>query len=306
MDYLPYLIVGGAVLAIWLAYEWEACQPGYFMRLILRKGQPSYDGRAFSDWLKDLAFIEKTNLEATGEERFKPTQKYSRAAEAMRKMGADALPPLLAIIRASRPGLELESERRLREDQFQVEMYFNNDAAIEAFEALGDLAAPAIPELEQLLYRQESANIAAEALASIGPAAKPVLIRALQHREGFVRIAVAGEFLKIGREGMLEEHRRCLRDSEFEVRANAAFVLACTEEPPESFLPPLIESLQSGRDNPHDLMIAITLGQLGAVARPAVPALLAARDRSDFKGYFAEAIALIDPEAAKAAGIEPK
>src|SRR4051794_33021424 len=97
--------------------------------------EPSYQGRRLSEWLPDLAFQQ-------------PPEQRAQAGEAMRKMGKKTLPFLLADLAmvqdpGSRKAHYIVPDKRSADER--------SGQAAWAFDALGSLGKPAIPQINQLL-----------------------------------------------------------------------------------------------------------------------------------------------------------
>jgi HEAT repeat protein len=134
-----------------------------------RQSEPLWHGRSLTSWVDDLA-------------RGSSKEVREPAEEAIRQIGPKALPTLLRMLRARDSALNRGllwlnrkqhvvhlSVRPAREEQMQ---------AVLAFEALGPVAKPAIPELRKMLLNTEPEAVA-DALANIGPESVTVLLEAI-------------------------------------------------------------------------------------------------------------------------------
>ena len=130
--------------------------------------EPSYQGRSLSEWLVDVGNIHY----------YQPPGKAVKAAEAMRKMGTITLPFLLADLGDERYKTYARSQDKRAPDQ-------RNSQAIWAFDALGSIGKPAIPELTRILKQHPSSVPCA--LAGIGRDALPELLKALTNADFIVR-----------------------------------------------------------------------------------------------------------------------
>ncbi len=128
--------------------------------------EPSFQGRKLLDWLADVDYV-------------RPVEVRVRAYEAVRQMGTNVIPYLLA---------------DLGDGNFSQLRYGRNDTrspderlgqATWAFDALGSAAKSAIPELEKLLA--VSPGYVPSALAGIGRDALPELMQALTNDVFWVR-----------------------------------------------------------------------------------------------------------------------
>ena len=121
-----------------------------------RAKEPSYQGRRLTDWLNDYARTQYANDPEpwippwTDEDRAART----RAENAVRHMGTNALPMLLKMVSS----------------EYEVEGY--GPVAHLGFGALGAAAKPAVPALVAMLDDERTAHEAAASLGAIGPEAE--------------------------------------------------------------------------------------------------------------------------------------
>jgi hypothetical protein len=208
--------------------------------------EPVYDGKPLSRWIV-----------ATRDSRH-GSPEWQRADEILRRTGTNALPTMLKMIRAKNPPpvvLKLMEMLRSRRLLFKNYRYASvrNEAARYAFEILGPTAAPAVPALAKIYEKNispYSKRCAASALGSIGKSAQlalPLLLNDFTNSDWQVRFAAVSAVLNIGGDAktLIPALQSLLRDPKHEIRANAAVALDA---------------------NFHNR------------ARPAVPALLEARD----------------------------
>ena len=180
-------------------------------------------------------------------------------------------------------------------------------AARLALKELGPLAAPAIPQLAQMLYSDRTANRAAFALVDIGTNSLPFLIEALQNGNRSARLEAAlavGEFRGAG-EAAVPALVACMKYDDDSVRVNAIGALQSIPKRPDIAVPALIECL-ADQDASGRATAATVLLKYGASAEPAVPALLrAAREDSDphVRERAAMALRAIAPQRAEAEGL---
>jgi hypothetical protein len=132
--------------------------------------EPSYQGRLLSQWLADLG---------SGE----PTEKQAQAGEAIRHMGRKTLPFLLLDLAMPQPNPGLKTVHYLKPDTRTQDQ--RSRQATRAFEALGPLGKPAIPELKMLL--EQNPGYVPLALGGIGRDAVPELLHALTNGTFWVR-----------------------------------------------------------------------------------------------------------------------
>jgi HEAT repeat protein len=169
--------------------------------------------------------------------------------------------------------------------------------AIDVLQRMGTAAAPAVlPLLADSRYGGRENGIAL--LRSYGPAAVPVLIDALGHRQAAIR---AGAALTLGRfpEELavhLEPLSRARQDPVPEVRRAAVWALGQMGTHPRSVLPELVAALA----DPAPAVRLQTLQMLRlfeARAEPALPELrrLLADDTSEFRAEAALTLAALGP-----------
>ena len=143
--------------------------------------EPIYQGRQLSAWLHDF------------DNRAAPPQDPSLAAEAVRHIGAPAVPFLV----------ERLSEAHLKQSMREAEKWRrrNNSAvfnvprplnprheALAGLDALGSEAATALPALEKLLREDPPDPQALYVAARMGPASVPLLTRSLASKEKLIRM----------------------------------------------------------------------------------------------------------------------
>ncbi len=143
--------------------------------------QPSYQGKSLSEWVILLDTEEP------------PTS--TAAAEAVRKMGTNALPCLLTWIRTPVPpwtlGLASKAyERAILLPSWLTAVCFRPICAGHALVELGPATNSAVPELTRLANDQSDstrARIATEALDQLGKTSFPALLVALTNRSEDIR-----------------------------------------------------------------------------------------------------------------------
>src|SRR5438067_12972372 len=127
-----------------------------------------------SAWTEDLA---------TGS----PREIREAAEDAIRHIGPAGVPSLLQMLRARDTTLHSAVVRLIRElNRRQSKMVFGVVSAREqhvnaalAFEVLGPIGRPAIPELKKLLARVPEPEFVADALAGIGPEGVVAILESL-------------------------------------------------------------------------------------------------------------------------------
>jgi HEAT repeat protein len=143
--------------------------------------EPKYRGKTLSEWVR---LNGRSNLGFNTEEN---------PQEALRHFGTNALPYLVRAIQYQRPAWKAKfwallrripmpkAQRRKLSIAAIGDMMRANDAQT-AFQALGPIAAPAVPQLYRIMFASSNEQVSATAmhcLAAIGPAGLPVLRQAL-------------------------------------------------------------------------------------------------------------------------------
>lgn len=173
---------------------------------VLSPGEPVYQGRRLTEWLRDLREAPPATAEGAA--------RQAAATDAVRRIGVKALPTLLALARARPAGSGLRGwmarlQGRARFVQFNWRygkgpppglreklllalagsgsaflrsplLVGQDDSwlAAKGFIALGPLAEPAIPDLARMLTNNATSQEAAICLIAIGPVAAPALTNA--------------------------------------------------------------------------------------------------------------------------------
>jgi hypothetical protein len=230
-------IVSGLLLAIVL---------GLLVRRALDTPAPVFEGRTLSRWLDHhvATSAAKPPYNSPG---------WKKADEALRQIGTNGIPTLLAMLRAKDPPpLVLKLLERARRHpwtriNYRYAMSRHEEAAY-AFEVLGKSAVSAVPELIKIYEKRispSSQGCAAVALRHVGrgaQAALPVLIRDFTHTNGSLRFYAVSAVMDIGGEPavVIPALMSALKDPSVDVRCNAL----------------------------------AGLNRFGSVARPAVPEIL--------------------------------
>jgi hypothetical protein len=179
-----------------------------------QRREPVYRGKSITQWLRRLDDGQVSGISSTTLPS--PTPRQIEAAEAIRAIGAEALPLLMQDIHASPPqtAFRFRAERTIdralervlgtriglgditQEDRIRWR-------AAQGLAALGPLAKPALPELKRLLltnYFHSSIKEAAYALATIGPEGIKILTNAPQVNEwsGMCAIWALGQHPAVG------------------------------------------------------------------------------------------------------------
>lgn len=251
-----YLLFGVVFVAIGLAVMWS----------ISSLREPVHKGRRLGLWLSD----------------YSPDRSTSEVDDAVRQMGTNCLPLLLQWLGAKPRGWTNQFRVRLPVmDGRLVEV--RRAQAIQAFEALGEDAWPAVPALLEI-YQQNLATAqglgAARALSSIGPSATnavPFLFRAGMNADPAVRVVAVGTLSQIhsAAHDAVPFLIGCLNDQDREVRHMAAFALGTYGKQAAAAIPALLEKLNDPYEQVRGNAIS-ALVHAHAPAALAVPAFTAA------------------------------
>jgi len=179
------------------------------------------------------------------------SHEWNEADEAVRHIGTNCIPILLRMIRATDSPLKLRlvalaKKYRIMKISF-VPASERNVAASRAFITLGDTAKNAVPALVKIYGENittDSQSAIGNALAWIGPAAKPAIPVLL----------------------------RALTNSNAQVRASALWALGDIHGEPQLCVPALIHALGDS-DGFARTSAAHALGMFGTEAKSAIPSL---------------------------------
>jgi hypothetical protein len=149
----------------------------------LRPKEPTYQGKSLSGWLSEY-------------NRAGAMEKTGPAAAAVRAMGDEAFPHLIACLKAEDSPLKLRFFGAARKWRVHLFPPPRGEAplvapALLAFKALGRTASPCIPELQRMFEDVKARRVAGLALFSIGPASIPALEQACRSTDPAGRIEAA-------------------------------------------------------------------------------------------------------------------
>ena len=157
--FLLVIILGGAIL-------WDRGQK-----------EPTYNGKALTKWLNELAGLNYSK-------RWEPQMEQ---VQAVRAIGTNALPWLLGPFRSDGAGLRGDLNQLLEKQSIIKFRFLDINARLSratgGFQALGELAEPAIPVLLSLVDKKP--GYVPGALAAIGPAAVPALRQCLTNTHSY-------------------------------------------------------------------------------------------------------------------------
>jgi len=182
-------------------------------------------------------------------------------------------------------------------------------AARKALAELGPDAAPAIPQLAQMLRERRNCNAAAYTLASIGTNALPVLMDALTNGNKYARLEAAGAIGGLGEAGeaAVPALLQCMRDEDSSVRGNAIASLQAIPRRSDLAVPALIAALADPEPSVHDNADTTLRKYAQVAAQATIPMLVQAaqQDQNPVSIRFraAEIVRAVAPERAKAEGL---
>ena len=222
------------------------------------------------------------------------------ACRAVRAIGTNALPTILNRFRASDSGLKGKMMGLVSKQAF-IRVHFTSAAtlherAVTAFSILGPSAKPAIPDMVELLNREDTCKQAARALLWVDPYDVSPLIKALTNKSARIRIEVAATLgdIKYQSDIIVPALVKCLADKDIDVQEIAIFSLGRKE--PALVTSPVIASLYDLDRESREAAVWL-LGTFGKGAKAAVPVLLKLAQENDPGLHDAAVIALrrIDP-----------
>jgi hypothetical protein len=140
--------------------------------------EPVYQGRRLSQWLDEY-------------NRAGAMDKTRPVSEAIRAMGTNTLPFLLANIKRTESPLKEKFFSLIRKQHWIKLSFYGTDpyreTSILALSALGSNAAPICPELLKVAEMPDISWLGTMSLLAIGPAAVPTLARACQSTNAHLR-----------------------------------------------------------------------------------------------------------------------
>jgi hypothetical protein len=231
-----------------------------------RLTEPTYDGKPLSGWIRD------------GGHQFD---------DAIKEMGTECLPDLVQAIRqrGSKTAL-LKSKLISWHSQWwhskhpcRLDPWHSRDNAVNqnlhrAFQILGPIADPAVPELTALLNEPHTQYLAGRALAAIGTSGWLPLRQALISQDGYLRLA-AVEALRTYQgnpEPVVPAVSQLLDDPWAPVRVSAAMTLPHLKGSSKTAVPALAVHLNDS-DPTVVWAILMALADYGDDAKLAMPAL---------------------------------
>ena len=245
--------------------------------LIQQNSEPIWNGMPLSAWTEDLA---------TGSSR----EIREAADDAIRHIGAAGVPSLLQMLRARDTTLHSAVARLIRElNRRQSKMVFGVVSAREqhvnaalAFEVLGPIGRPAIPELKKLLARVPEPEFVADALAGIGPEGVVAILESLPKVAPEKRWVLYSSAAKWPSQApaITAALLRSIKSPNAEERRDAAGFLGRFKQDPATTVPALISALRD-KEGKVRVQALSSLAELGTNATTAIVPLMAlARNKS--------------------------
>lgn len=274
-----------------------------------RTTEPSFQGRALSQWLGDI-------------ENARDDHEAESAKNAVRQIGTNAIPSLLGMMQAEDSKLKetlITLLARLHISRVRItDASGKHLRALFGFQALGTQASSAIPELKTLMNNPKIVHFTAGALVNISPDGVKAATSGLQSTNALVRRETAGVLGLLGlvrfrtnasptQVGLLHTQAniavppliRALNDSDELTRARAATSLGLLGQKAEIAVPALIKNLQETNGWRIPASAAKGLGRFGTNAVAALPALKAIVTHQDWRvrEAVAKAIQSIETQA---------
>jgi hypothetical protein len=269
--------------------------------MVFRSREPSYAGRSLSSWLAEIALNSEEN------------HPYDKAAEAVGRIGTNALPTLLRWYSSTEPP---EWKQTLSSLLGNLPAFISANRFVTRF-LQGDDRRPqwgriglllvgsnAIPELAKLATNEvfEARAVGTcELLGQLGPAAVPHLVGIVTNtRNSFIMSVAVRSLGEIGEgaRSAIPTLIQCLAEPSAPVAETAAEALGLIRQDPDTVVPALAGCLPGSRPN-LQCSVATALSRFGPAAHQAVPALLLmATNRNPALHFRAEyALRQIAPEA---------
>ena len=273
-----------------------------------KNAEPSYNGKTLKQWVNlhcwpdnptitDL-FPKKADLKDTKTYRQDFEVRQKEAAEAVRQIGTNAIPTLLdwanKDYRVAWKYKLMEALPQSLQNSHSVNWWlvaddhYRGSRALTGFILLGSNATPAIPELTRRMMTRNSNSgmTAATILGNMGGPGLPALLSALTNTQTPNRVMVARSVIQatIAASNDISGIRvlaQCVQDTDRVVGSAAARGLGFITNQPDIAIPALIEGLKV----PHGQVragSAAALGNYGAQAHSAVPALLQCQDDAEW------------------------
>jgi HEAT repeat protein len=278
-----------------------------------KRPEPVHDGKTLTQWLKRLDDGQYFGISSGAAPS--PTARQIEAAEAIRAIGAEALPLLMQDIHATpaQNAFRFRTERSVNQALYKVfgtRILFSDITeedrlrwrAAQGLAALGPLARGEVPELKRLLltnYFHSSIKEAAYALATVGPEGIEILTNAPQANEwsGMCAIWALGQHPAAGTTVIPFLISATSSGSEG-TACGAIQVLGLLHTDSEQVIPALMVALGSAKPAIRS-DAARALGAFGPLAVGAVPRLQALANDPVTRNSALKALRSIQPPAAR-------
>jgi len=271
-----------------------------FVAFLSKHTEPSYNGKTLTQWINIYCWPYNPTVadllpRKTFFEDSEPRQ--NEAADAIRHIGTNAVPTLLDWMDkdfrvAWKYKLRAALPKRLQNSHsvdwwLVAQDHYRVDRALRGFHILGSNAAPAVPELtRRMMTRNSDSGVsAAMALGNMGGVGLPALLSALTNTRTPNRVMILRSASGATRAASndlsgLTVLAQCVLDPDPGVGSTAAMELGLITNQPGIAIPALIQGLNVSRGQVR-ARSADALGNYGAQARSAVPALLQYQNDSD-------------------------
>lgn len=256
----------------WLLFIAAALLLVFITSRVLKTNEPSYRGRSLTEWIGRLPAPGSNSRGVTWAPlvQGRLNDKELEATDAVRQIGTNALPYLLAEIQTDKKSFKEEIQNkwvRLRVffqkliSRSNPPRVFNSSNnwektaaqrrhwnAARGFYALGPLAKAAIPDLTRILYQGDECPDAVYALSGIGPEGLTLLMQALPNNSPtnqWTRICVIWALGQNPANGgkALPELLGFLKCPDETLRMSAAWSLGQIHSEPEIIVPALADNL---------------------------------------------------------------
>ncbi len=250
--------------------------------------EPEYRGRELSSWLQDFAIG-----------RFPDMEKDRDAVQAIRAIGADAIPVLTERLKTTSSSLDFTQDIH----------------TVSAFESLGAEARLAIPDLIELLapaydaarestsepsarLNDRKSDAAAGALRAIGRDSVPPLIEALDAEKTEIRFGAAMALVNFSSQAkdVVPALIKALEDNDCDVRWRAARSLGMLRAMPEVTVPALVGRLHDDPATNVRCYAMMALGKFGSMAKSSATDLRKATTDDDpvIRSYAKKALKQVE------------
>jgi hypothetical protein len=279
-----------------------------------KSNEPRYQGKPLSHWLKELDAVGLGVVRINGPAEVVKAR-YDRnrqGTEALQAIGTNALPPLLAMLHEKDSYLSTKAKPHWQNHPWLFRVappaFLRQRHALHGLYALGPLAAPALPDLIAAATEPNLRDPAVRTLGVLGPPGFQVLTNLLTDRNFLGRAMAIRALADMGpaAKPAVPALLACLNANH-----GGGFPTAAAEallkigEDPALVIDGLIYDLHFKQSPRIQEAAAAVLGRLGPKARSAVPSLLRViAEKSPASRAAAEALKLVDPEAADQAGLK--